>query len=71
MTTHAIRILTPQQAQARRIGRTLLTLDTEAAGTAAQLYARLGWIKYGEIPAYATRPDNRARETVSFFYKML
>jgi GNAT superfamily N-acetyltransferase len=59
------------EAEARRIGRTLLTLDTEAASAAAQLYARLGWIKYGEIPAYATSPDNRTRETASFFYKAL
>jgi GNAT superfamily N-acetyltransferase len=59
------------EAEARRIGRTLLTLDTESAGAAAQLYARLGWIKYGEVPAYATSADNRMRDTVSFFYKML
>ena len=59
------------EAEARRIGRTLLTLDTEAGSAAARLYARLGWIKYGEIPAYATSPDNRSRDTVSFFYKAL
>lgn len=59
------------EAEARRIGRTLLTLDTEAGSAAARLYARLGWIKYGEIPAYAASPDNRSRDTVSFFYKAL
>ena len=59
------------EAEARRIGRTLLTLDTEAASAAAQLYARLGWIKYGTIPGYATSADNRTRDTVSFFYKVL
>ena len=59
------------EAEARRIGRTLLTLDAEAASAAAQLYARLGWIKYGQIPAYATSADNRTRDTVSFFYKVL
>jgi hypothetical protein len=32
---------------------------------------RLGWTKYGEIPAYATSPDGRSRDPVSFFYKML
>ena len=57
--------------EARRIGRTLLTLDTEAGSAAERLYERLGWSKYGEIPAYATSPDNRSRDPVSFFYKML
>jgi GNAT superfamily N-acetyltransferase len=57
--------------EARRIGRTLLTLDTEAGSAAERLYARLGWTKYGEIPAYATSPDNRSRDAVSFFYKTL
>ena len=57
--------------EARRIGRTLLTLDTEAGSAAERLYERLGWTKYGEIPAYATSPDKRSRDPVSFFYKML
>ena len=55
--------------EARRIGRTLLTLDTEAGSAAERLYARLGWMKYGEVPAYAMSADNRARQPVSFFYK--
>jgi GNAT superfamily N-acetyltransferase len=57
--------------EARRIGRTLLTLDTETGSAAERLYTRLGWTRYGEIPAYATSPDGRARDPVSFFYKML
>jgi GNAT superfamily N-acetyltransferase len=57
--------------EARRIGRTLLTLDTEAGSAAERLYTRLGWRKYGEVPAYATSPDGRSRDPVSFFYKML
>ena len=57
--------------EARRIGRTLLTLDTEVGSAAERLYERLGWKRYGEIPAYATSPDNRSRDPVSFFYKML
>lgn len=59
------------EAEACRIGRTLLTLDTESASAAAQLYARRGWIKYGVIPGYATSADNRTRDAVSFFYKVL
>jgi hypothetical protein len=57
--------------EARRIGRTLLTLDTEAGSAGERLYARLGWTKYGEVPAYAMTADNRKREDVSFFYKAL
>jgi GNAT superfamily N-acetyltransferase len=57
--------------EARRIGRTLLTLDTETGSAAERLYTGLGWTRYGEIPAYATSPDGRSRDPVSFFYKML
>ncbi len=57
------------EGEACRIGRTLLTLDTETGSTAERLYTRLSWTKYGEVPAYATRADNRSREAVSFFYK--
>jgi GNAT superfamily N-acetyltransferase len=59
------------EGEARRIGRTLLTLDTERGSAAERLYSRLGWTKYGEVPAYATRADNCSREAASFFYKML
>jgi len=57
--------------EARQIGRTLLILDTVAGSAADRLYTRLGWTKYGEIPAYSTSTDNRTREAVSFFYKAL
>jgi GNAT superfamily N-acetyltransferase len=57
--------------EARRIGRTLLTLDTEAGSAAERLYARLGWTKFGEVPGYAKGADNRGREAASFFYKEL
>jgi GNAT superfamily N-acetyltransferase len=57
--------------QARRIGCTLLTLDTEAGSAGEQLYARLGWTKYGEVPGYAARADHTSRAAASFFYKAL
>lgn len=59
------------EEEARRIGRTLLTLDTETGSDADRLYAGLGWTKYGEVPGYAMSADNRARKTCSFFYKQL
>jgi GNAT superfamily N-acetyltransferase len=66
-----VTLMRAAEDEARRIGRTLLTLDTEAGSAAERLYLRLGWTKYGEIPAYATSPDNRSRDAVSFFYKTL
>jgi GNAT superfamily N-acetyltransferase len=57
--------------EARRIGRDLLTLDTEAGSDAERLYLGLGWTLFGQVPGYAMRADNTARELVSFFYKAL
>jgi GNAT superfamily N-acetyltransferase len=57
--------------EARRIGRTLLTLDTQTGHAGERLYTRLGWTKFGEVPGYATSPDRRTRDAASFFYKTL
>jgi GNAT superfamily N-acetyltransferase len=57
--------------EARRIGRTLLTLDTQAGGAGERLYTRLGWTKYGEIPGFSASADSSSREAASFFYKTL
>lgn len=59
------------EAEARRIGRTLLTLDTETGSAGERLYARLGWTKVGEIPSYAMRADGSTCDPASFFYKIL
>jgi len=57
--------------EALRIGRRLLTLDTETGSPAERLYTRLGWTKYGEVPGYAMRADNCSRTAASFFFKAL
>jgi GNAT superfamily N-acetyltransferase len=59
------------EAEARRIGRTLLILDTEAGSDAERLYDRLGWTRYGQVPGYAMRADGTTRERCTFFYKEL
>lgn len=59
------------EAEARRIGRTLLTLDTETGSAADRLYERLGWTRFGKVPGYAARADSGMPETCSFFYKEL
>ena len=64
-------LLTAAEDEARRIGRTLLTLDTQTGGAGERLYASLGWIKFGEVPGYATSANGRCREAASFFYKNL
>ena len=59
------------EAEARRMGRTLLTLDTETGSGAERLYLRLGWTLFGQVPGYAMRADGSSAGTVSFFYKAL
>ena len=64
-------LMNAAEEEAQRIGRTLLTLDTETCSDADRLYRRLGWTKFGEVPGYAMSADGRGRETCSFFYKQL
>lgn len=64
-------LLLAAEHEAHRISRTLLTLDTATGGAGERLYARLGWTKFGEVPGYATSPDNSTRDAASFFYKTL
>ena len=59
------------EAEALRLGRTLLTLDTQSGEAGERLYAAMGWVKVGEIPGYATNPDGQGRHGASFFYKSL
>lgn len=58
------------EAEARRMGRTLLVLDAVTDGDAARLYARLGWVRVGDIPGYALFPDGRPCGT-TYFYRDL
>jgi len=53
--------------EARRRGRTLLTLDTCSGSQAERLYAGLGWTRAGVIPNYALWPDGRSCDTVIFW----
>lgn len=57
------------EAEARRRGLILLTLDT-ASGAAERLYLRAGWVKAGVIPDYALWPDGGLCDTI-LFYKRL
>jgi GNAT superfamily N-acetyltransferase len=54
----------------RAAGKTLLVLDTVTGGDAERLYARLGWIRVGEVPDYALWPHGGLCST-SFYYRRL
>lgn len=59
------------ETEAKRIGRTLLTLDTETGSDGEKLYQKLGWTRFGIVPGYATTADGSTRADCSFFYKTL
>uniref|UniRef100_UPI0036F3BCA4 GNAT family N-acetyltransferase n=1 Tax=Schlesneria paludicola TaxID=360056 RepID=UPI0036F3BCA4 len=52
---------------ARECGKTLLVLDTVTGSDAERLYARLGWIRVGEIPRYALMPRGTYCSTTLFY----
>ncbi|MBZ5558186.1 MAG: GNAT family N-acetyltransferase [Acidobacteriia bacterium] len=58
------------EQMARECGRTLLVLDAVTDGDAARLYARLGWVRVGDIPRYALMPKGGFCST-TFFYRDL
>jgi GNAT superfamily N-acetyltransferase len=55
---------------ARDCGRSLLVLDTVTGSDAERLYARLGWIRVGEIPDFALLSHGGLRGTVVFYKKL-
>jgi GNAT superfamily N-acetyltransferase len=55
---------------ARECGRTLLVLDAVTDGDAARLYARLGWVRVGDIPRFALMPKGGFCST-TFYYRDL
>jgi GNAT superfamily N-acetyltransferase len=55
---------------ARDCGKTLLVLDTVTGSDAERLYARMGWIRVGQIPDYALLSHGGLWGT-TVFYKAL
>jgi hypothetical protein len=55
---------------ARDCRKTLLVLDAVTDGDAARLYARLGWVRVGDIPNYALFPQGGFCST-TYFYRNL
>jgi GNAT superfamily N-acetyltransferase len=59
-------LLAAAELRALGAGKTLLVLDT-ASGDAERLYARHGWQRCGQIPAYALLPNGMPCATTIFF----
>jgi GNAT superfamily N-acetyltransferase len=59
------------EAEAKRHGRTLLTLDTEAGSSGDRLYERLGWTRFGVVPGFAMMADGTQAADCAFYYKAL
>jgi GNAT superfamily N-acetyltransferase len=66
----AAALLTAAEATARERGKTLLVLDAVTDGDAARLYARMGWVRVGDVPNFALMPDGAACST-TYFYRDL
>jgi GNAT superfamily N-acetyltransferase len=64
------RLLAAAEDAARRAGRTLLLLDTEAGSAGEHLYRRCGWTAFGAVPNHSYRTDGQLAPT-TFFYKEL
>jgi GNAT superfamily N-acetyltransferase len=59
------------EATARECGKTLLVLDAVTGGDASRLYARLGWVRVGDIPGYALLPEGGLCGTTYFYRELL
>ena len=58
------------EQMARDLGKTLLVLDTVTGSDAERLYARLGWVRVGEIPDFALLAHGGLWGTVVFYRKL-
>ena len=58
------------ERMAREEGRTLLVLDTVTGSDAERLYARLGWVRVGEIPDFALLARGGLWGTMVFYKKL-
>lgn len=63
-------LMSALEGEARRRGRTLLTLDTATGSPAERLYERLGWRRLGVLPEQALWPDG-SRCDATLFWKRL
>ncbi len=55
------------ETTARECGKTLLVLDAVTGGDGARLYERLGWVRVGDIPGYALKPEGGLCSTTVYY----
>lgn len=67
----ARQLMLAAEAEARRLGRVLLTLDTRHGDRAEQLYLSLGYTLIGVVPRYSLPPEGGVADDCAFFYKEL
>ena len=67
----ARRLTRELEAEAARLGRTLLTLDTRTGDVAEPLYRALGYETVGTIPGYCRHPSEDRLEATTLMYKRL
>ena len=58
------------EAEARKLGRTTLVLDTRQGDPSEALYRGMGWQPAGTIPRYARSADGTLH-TTALYYKLL
>ena len=58
------------EAEALRLGRSLLLLDTVAGGTGERLYRKLDWQEVGTVPRHFVDPHGNFKSSV-YFMKLL
>lgn len=58
------------EATARRLGRSLLVMDTRKGGEAEKLCESLGYVRFGEVPGYARSASGQLHTTVFFYRKV-
>ena len=63
-------LMAEAEAGARRLGRTLLLMDTRKGGEAEKLCEALGYTRYGEVPDYARSSDGSLHTTVFFYHRL-
>jgi GNAT superfamily N-acetyltransferase len=63
-------LMQTMEAEALRLGRTTLVLDTLKGDAGERLYQSLGWVRVGEIPDYVCDETGEKLATV-YYYKLL
>lgn len=59
------------EAEARRLGKTLLVLDTRSGDPSQRLYESLGFQVAGSIPGFCRNPSAETFEATTYLYKAL